>query len=77
MIGNEVADKITIAGKQLPNDETEEDVERFTPKKRYIYPEEIQQIIDELRSLPKTYVSIKVKIKKIRYKSLEERQLMN
>ena len=76
LIGNKIADKIRIAGKQLPDDETEEDLERITPKKRYISPE-IQQIIDELRSSPKTYVSIKVKIKKIRYKSLEERQLMN
>ena len=33
--------------KELPNDETEEDVEIVTPKKRYISPEERQQIIDE------------------------------
>ena len=47
LIGNKIADKITIAGKQLPDDETEEDLQRITPKKRYISPEEIQQIIDE------------------------------
>ena len=35
--------------KELPNDETEVDVERATPKKRYIFPEERQQVIDELR----------------------------
>ena len=43
--------------KELPNDETkEEDVEISTHKKRYISPEERQQIIDELRLLPKKYV---------------------
>ena len=51
--------------KELPNDETkEEDVEISTHKKRYISPEERQQIIDELRLLPKKYVWIKVNIKK-------------
>ena len=35
--------------KELPNDKTEVDVERATPKKRYIFPEERQQVIDELR----------------------------
>ena len=35
--------------KELPNDETEVDVERVSPKKRYIFPEERQQVIDELR----------------------------
>ena len=53
LIGNKIADKITSVSKkstkELPNDETEVDVERATPKKRYISPEEIQQIIDELR----------------------------
>ena len=54
LIGNKIADKITsvskISTKELHNnDETEEeDVER-THKKRYISPEERQQIIDELR----------------------------
>ena len=37
--------------------ETEEDVERATPKKRYISPEERHQIIDELRLVPKRDVN--------------------
>ena len=41
---------------ELPNNETEEDVEITTLKKRYISPEERQQIIDELRLVPKKYV---------------------
>ena len=41
------------SAKELPNNETEEDVEIETPKKRYISPEERQQIIDELRLVPK------------------------
>ena len=53
LIGNKIADKITSVSKkftkELPNDETEVDVERATPKKRYISPEERQQVIDELR----------------------------
>ena len=53
LIGNKIADKITSASKksakELPNDKTEVDVERATPKKRYISPAERQQIIDELR----------------------------
>ena len=57
LIGNKSADKITSVSKkstkELPNDETEVDVERATPKKRYISPEERQQIIDELRLVPK------------------------
>ena len=40
--------------KELPNDESkEEDVEITTCKKRYISPEERQQIVDELRLIPK------------------------
>ena len=53
LIGNKIADKITSvskkSAKELQNNETEVDVERATPKKRYISPEERQQIIDELR----------------------------
>ena len=53
LTGNKIADKITSASKkfakELPNDETEVDVERATSKKRYISPEERQQIIEELR----------------------------
>ena len=58
LIGNKIADKITSVSrkkstKELPNNETEEDVEIVTPKKSYISPEERQQIIDELRLVPK------------------------
>ena len=57
MIGNKIANKITSvsikSAKDLQNDKTEVDVERATPKKRYISPEERQQIIDELRLVPK------------------------
>ena len=61
MIGNTIADKITIVSKKstkdLQKNETEEeDVKRATHKKRYISPEERQQIIDELRLVPKKYV---------------------
>ena len=53
MIGNKIADKITSTSKkstkELPNDETKVNVERATPNKRHISPEERQQIIDELR----------------------------
>ena len=57
LIGNKSADKITIVSKkstkELPNDKTEVDVEKTTPEKRYISPEERQQIIDELKLVPK------------------------
>ena len=57
MIGNKTADKTTSVSKkstkELPNDETEVDVERATPKKRYISPEERKQSIEELRLVPK------------------------
>ena len=54
MIGNTIADKITIVSKKsakdLQENETEEeDVKRATHKKRYISPEERQQIIDQLK----------------------------
>ena len=60
MIGNKIADKITSMSKkstkELPNnDETEEDVEITTHKKRHMSLEEIQQIVDELRLVPKNY----------------------
>ena len=54
LVGNKIADKITSVSKKstknLPT--IDEDVE-LTPKKRYISPEERQQIIDELRLVPK------------------------
>ena len=55
LVGNKIADKITSVSKKstkkLPN--IDEDVELTTHKKRYILPEERQQIIDELRLTPK------------------------
>ena len=58
MIGNKIADKITsISNKKSPNNDEreEENVEITTHKKRYISPEERQQIIGELRLVPKKY----------------------
>ena len=59
MIGNKIANKITSiskkSNKELPNDETKEDVEITTHNKRYISPEERQQIINELTLVPKKY----------------------
>ena len=53
LISKKIADKIISVSKtstkELPNDETEVDVERATPKKRYISPEKREQVIDELR----------------------------
>ena len=56
LIGNKFADKITSVSKRPAkewhnNDETEEDMEITTHKKRCASPEERQQIIDELRYL--------------------------
>ena len=55
LIGNKIADKITSISKksvkEIPNND-DEDAEIATHKKRYISPEERQQIIDELRLVP-------------------------
>ena len=55
LVGNKIADKITSVSKKstkkLPT--IDEDAKLTTPKKRYISPEERQQIIDELRLVPK------------------------
>ena len=55
LVGNKIADKITSVSKKstkkLPT--IDEDAELTTHKKRYISPEERQQIIDELRLVPK------------------------
>ena len=57
LIGNKTADKITsISKKKSNNNNNDEDVELTTHKKRYICPEERQQIINELRLVPKKYV---------------------
>ena len=59
LIGNKIAKEITNASKKPArelhnNDETkEEDVETTTLRKRYISLEERQQIIHELRLVPK------------------------
>ena len=57
LVGNKIADKITSVSKKstkkLPT--VDEDEELTTPQKRYISPEERQQIIDELRLVPKNY----------------------
>ena len=60
MTGNKIADKITSVSKkkstkELPHDETEVDVEIATLKKRYISPEERQQIINGLKLVPKKW----------------------
>ena len=55
LIGNKIADKITSVSKKPSNDNNNnnEDAELTTHKKRYISPEERQQIINELRLVPK------------------------
>ena len=54
LIGNKIADKITSVSKKPSNNKNNnEDVELTTHKKRYISPEERQQIINELRLVPK------------------------
>ena len=61
LIGNKIADIANVSKKkstkELHNnnngDETEEDTKINTHKKRYLSPEERQQIIDELRLVPK------------------------
>ena len=59
LIGNKIADKITSVSKKESdnnnNNNNNNDAELRTPKKRYISPEERQQIIDELRLVPKNY----------------------
>ena len=55
LLGNKIADKITSVSKKstkkLPT--IDEYVELITHKKRYISPEERQQMINELRLIPK------------------------
>ena len=63
LIGIKIADEITsvskkkpaveLHSKKLPNNNNETDVEITTHKKKYISPEERQQIIDKLRLVPK------------------------
>ena len=59
LIGNKIFGRITSlarkkSNKALQNNETEEeDVERATPKKRYILPEERKQTNEEIRLVPR------------------------
>ena len=53
LIGNKTADKITSTSKKPSNISNNDDVELTTHKKRHISPEERQQIINELRLIPK------------------------
>ena len=55
MIGNKIAGKITSVSKEPNNNNNNnnEDVDITAHKKRYISPEERQQIINELRLVPK------------------------
>ena len=61
LVGNKIADNITSVSKKSTKKSTEklptidEDEELNTHKKRYMSPEERQQIIDELRLVPKNY----------------------
>ena len=56
LIGNKIADKLSsVSKKKSNNNNDDDDVELATHKKRYISPEERQQIIDELRLVPKNY----------------------
>ena len=58
LIVNKIAHKIASVSKkkptkEIPNDETEVDVEIAIPKKRYMSSEERKQSIEELRLVPK------------------------
>ena len=55
LVGNKIADKITSVSKKSTKNllTIDEDVELTAHKKRYISPEERQQITDELRLIPK------------------------
>ena len=57
LVGNRIADKITSVSKKSTKKllTIDEDEELTTHKKRYLSPEERQQIIDELKLVPKNY----------------------
>ena len=55
LVGNKISDKITSASKKKYNNNNDY-VELATRKKRYISPEERQQIINELRLVPNSNV---------------------
>ena len=61
LVGNKIGDKITSVSKENYNnknndddddDDDDDDVELTTHKKRYIWPKERKQIIEELRLVP-------------------------
>ena len=55
LTGNKIADKITSVSKKKSNNKNDnnDNVELTIHKKRYISPEERQQIINELMLVPK------------------------
>ena len=53
MIDNKIADKITSVSKKPNNNNNNEDVEITAHEKRYTSPEERQQVINELRLVPR------------------------
>ena len=55
--GNKIADKVTSVSKKKSTTTNNDDVELPTHKKRYISPEERQQITDELTLVPKNYLT--------------------
>ena len=57
LVGNKIDDKITSVSKNKSNNDNNDndDVELSTHKKRYISPEEREQIIDELSLVSKNY----------------------
>ena len=56
LVGNKIADKISVSKKSTKKLPTiDEDDELTTLQKRYISPKERQQIIDELRLVPRNY----------------------
>ena len=58
LVGNKVVDKITNVSKKSTKKllTIDKDVELTAHKKRYISPEERQQIIDEMRLIPKNFM---------------------
>ena len=82
LIGKKIADKISVLKKPSNNNNSNnEDVEITDNKKRYISPEERQQVINELRLVPKkmhifkNYWWIKVNFKKDTYPSKKGNKL--
>ena len=57
LVGNKIADKIRSVSKKSTKklSTIDEDAELTSHKKRYVSPEERQQIIDELRLVPRNY----------------------